>query len=54
VSKPEHVQQLAQVADGAIVGTAVVRRMRDHLSEGPAAIAGAVGGYCKELLTLVR
>ncbi|HEY7087084.1 MAG TPA: tryptophan synthase subunit alpha [Tepidisphaeraceae bacterium] len=54
IHKPEHVQQLAEVADGAIVGSAVVRRMKQHESQGPRMIADAVGGYCRELLTLVR
>jgi tryptophan synthase alpha chain len=54
ISKPEHVKQLAGVADGAIVGSAVVRRMQQHASEGADAIAKAVGEYCRELLTMVR
>lgn len=54
ISKPEHVKQLSEVADGAIVGSAVVRRMKEHINEGPAAIANAAGAYCKELLTSVK
>lgn len=54
ISKPQHVQQLAQIADGAIVGSAIVRRMKEHLGQGPEAIAAAVGAYCAELLSLVR
>jgi tryptophan synthase alpha chain len=54
IHKAEHVKQLAEVADGAIVGTAVVRRMKQHAAEGPQGIANAVGSYCKELLSLVR
>jgi tryptophan synthase alpha chain len=54
ISKPEHVKQLAGVADGAIVGSAVVRRMQQHASEGAAGIAKAVGAYCRELLSQVR
>lgn len=50
ISQAKHVAQLAGVADGAIVGTAVVRRMKEHLNEGPEAIAGAVAAYCRELL----
>ncbi len=54
ISKPQHVKQLAEIADGAIVGSAVARRMKDHHSEGAEAIAGAVGAYCRDLLSLVR
>lgn len=54
IHKPEHVKQLAEVADGAIVGTALVRRMKQHLGAGPQGIAAAAEAYSKELLTLVR
>lgn len=49
ISKPEHVRQLAAVADGAIIGSAFVRRMKQHESEGPEAIAAAAATYCREL-----
>ena len=45
ISKAEHMQQLAKVADGAIVGTAFVRRVKD----APDA-AVAVESYARELL----
>jgi tryptophan synthase alpha chain len=51
INKPEHVAQLSGAADGAIVGSAVVRRMRDHEREGPDGIARAVGAYVRELLS---
>jgi tryptophan synthase alpha chain len=54
IHKAEHVKQLSDVADGAIVGTAIVRRMKEHLNEPPERIAGAAGSYCSELLSLVR
>jgi tryptophan synthase alpha chain len=54
IHKAEHVKQLAEVADGAIVGSAVVRRMKQHAAEGPTGIARGVEAYCKELLSLVR
>src|SRR5262249_35722698 len=54
ISKPEHVAQLAGVADGAIVGSAVVRRMQQHSGESADKIATAVAGYCRELLRDVR
>jgi len=50
IHKPEQVRQLSAVADGAIIGSAIVRRMRQHASEGPQGIAKAVGDYCQSLL----
>ena len=50
ISKREHVQQLSGVADGVIVGSAFVKRITQHASEGPAAIAKALSAYCRELL----
>jgi tryptophan synthase alpha chain len=54
ISQPRHVEQLAGVADGAIVGTAMVRRITAHRSEGPKIIADAVENYTNELLMEVR
>ncbi len=54
VSKPKHLAQLAGVADGAIVGSALVKQMNDHVSEGPAKIAAAAAAFCGELLKQVR
>lgn len=34
ISQPEHVKQLAPVADGLIVGSAIVRRVADAASKG--------------------
>lgn len=45
ISKPEHLKQLSAVADGAIVGTAFVRRVKD----APDASV-AVESYARELL----
>jgi tryptophan synthase alpha chain len=50
ISQPRHVAQLAPVADGAVVGTAIVRRIKMHGGEGPEAIATAIGAYARELL----
>lgn len=50
ISKPEHVQQLKGLADGAIVGSGVVKRMQSQLSAGPEVIAKAVEQYVRELL----
>ena len=54
VSTAAHMKQLSGVADGAIVGSAVVRRMQQHASGGTDKIVGAVAGYCRELLSDVR
>ena len=50
ISQARHVAQLAGVADGAIVGSAVVKRMKAHLNEGPEKISDAIGGLVRELL----
>ena len=54
ISKPEHVSQLQGLADGAIVGSAYVKRMKPHLTEGPQALAREVGSLTRELLSAVR
>lgn len=54
ISLPQHVAQLNGVADGAIVGSAVVKRMKQHESEGARGIANAVSAYCRDLLKDVR
>lgn len=50
ISKPEHLARLKAIGDGAIVGSAIVRRTREHAAAGPAAIAEAVAGYCRSLI----
>lgn len=54
ISKPRHVAQLAGVADGAIVGSAVVRRMTSHITEGPETISAALRQLVAELLSEAR
>ena len=54
VSKPEHVAQLSGLADGAIVGSGVVRQIQQHAAKDPSGIAAAVESYCRELLSQVR
>jgi tryptophan synthase alpha chain len=53
ISKPKHIKDLTVIADGAIVGSAIVKQMKQALSGGPEAIAAAVGRYCSELMTEV-
>jgi len=50
IHQPNQIQQLAKLADGAIVGTAYVRRMKQHLGESPEKIAIVLGAYTRELL----
>jgi tryptophan synthase alpha chain len=49
LSKAEHLKALEPHADGAIVGSALVRRMRGYGDE-PGAVARAAGEFCGELL----
>lgn len=49
IGKRAHVEQLRGVGDGAIVGSALVRRMRQAEAQ-PAQIAQSVAAYCSELL----
>jgi tryptophan synthase alpha chain len=51
VSRPDHVAQLQGKADGAIVGSGVVRRMKDHVNDGPSVIGTQVENYTRELLS---
>lgn len=54
ISKPEHLAQLAPLADGAIVGSAIVKKITQMGEVPPAEIAHAVADYCKSLLSKVR
>lgn len=49
ISTPEHVRQLRGNADGAIVGSAFVRRMKQALADN-AVIPDIIETYCRELL----
>ena len=50
ISQPAHVAQLRGQADGAIVGSAYVKRMKPRLQDGPAALADVAERYTRELL----
>ena len=54
ISHPSHVAELQGVADGVIVGSAYVKRMKPRLAEGSAALATEVGSLTRELLASVR
>lgn len=50
ISQPEHVRLLAPVADGLIVGSAVVRRLAEATGDRRQQVLSDVGSYLKELL----
>jgi tryptophan synthase alpha chain len=50
ISRPEHVQLLAPVADGLIVGSAIVRRIAAAADEPREQVLGDVGEYVAALL----
>lgn len=51
ISQPEHVRLLAPVADGLIVGSAIVRRVAEADSKGRDATIKEVGDYLQSLLS---
>ena len=54
LSRPEHVALVARLADGAIVGSAIIHRVADHANEPPDEIARAVADLCQELSAPLR
>ena len=50
ISQPEHVKLLAPVADGLIVGSAIVRRMADVETHGRDATIQQIGDYVATLI----
>jgi tryptophan synthase alpha chain len=50
VSQPEHVKLLAPVADGLIVGSAIVRRMADAASRPREIVLKEIGDYVESLI----
>lgn len=49
ISRPEHVRALAPVADGLIVGSAIVRRIAEANPQDRAAVLDTVRNYVDEL-----
>jgi tryptophan synthase alpha chain len=54
ISQPEHVKLLAPVADGLIVGSAIVRRIAAAANQPREAVLQDVGQYAAELLAAVK
>ena len=54
ISQPEHVKLLAPVADGLIVGSAIVRRIAEAETKPRAAVLKSVGDYAAELMNALR
>jgi len=54
ISRPEHVKMLAPVADGLIVGSAIVRRVARAGSEPRNAVLADIGDYVSELLQALQ
>ena len=53
ISQPEHVKLLAPVADGLIVGSAIVRRMTDVDDNNRQATLKQIGDYLETLLAAI-
>jgi tryptophan synthase alpha chain len=51
VSQPEHVAQLAPVADGVIVGSALVRRIAEAATKPRHQVLAEVGDYVETLMS---
>ena len=50
VSTPDHVKALAPMADGLIVGSAIVRRVAEAASRPRATVLAEIGAYVAELV----
>ena len=54
ISNPETVAAVCDVADGAIVGSAIIHRVTDHKDAPRQELVAAVGGFVESLLAPVR
>lgn len=50
ISRPEHIRRLAPVADGFIVGSAIVRRIAENADRPRGEILASVGDFVAELI----
>jgi len=51
ISKPETVAEVCRVADGAIVGSAIIHRITDAMDQSTEAMVDQVGGFIGQLLS---
>jgi tryptophan synthase alpha chain len=54
ISRPEHVRMLLPVADGLIVGSAIVRRIAEAATRPREQILDEIGDYAAELLAAIE
>jgi tryptophan synthase alpha chain len=54
ISQPEHVRMLAPVADGLIVGSAIVRRVAEAATKPRKKVLTEIGDYVAELLAAMK
>jgi len=54
ISRPEHVRMLSPVADGLIVGSAIVRRLSEAGQRPRAQVLREIGDYVSELLAAMK
>jgi tryptophan synthase alpha chain len=53
ISRPEHVRLLAPVADGLIIGSAIVRRIAEASSKPREAVLADAGDFAAEMLAVL-
>ena len=54
ISRPEHVRMLRPVADGLIVGSAIVRRVSEAAAKPREQVLAEIGDYVSELLAAME
>ncbi len=54
ISRPEHVRMLAPVADGLIVGSAIVRRVAEAATRDRDTVLTEIGDYVEELIAAME
>jgi len=54
ISRPEHVRMLAPVADGLIVGSAIVRRLAEAATRPRQQVLNEIGQYVESLLAALE
>lgn len=54
ISRPEHVRMLSPVADGLIVGSAIVRQVAECGEKSPEVVRGQIESYVGELLSALN